>query len=179
MAKHGNGVRFRGKPKEQFDFYVRKNPITGCWIWTGAIFKQNGYGQMTNNMLASVPITAHRAAWMLYRGPIPKGLMVLHKCDVRKCVNPEHLYVGNNADNMRDRSQRGIVHQRRLTEEKVREMRQLRQQGWSWRQLGKRYDVGFTAVVQATMGKSWAFVDEPIPTIKIGPGRRKCVKPLP
>jgi len=169
----GNGVEFRGDPKGQLLSRISKNPTTGCWIWMGALFQGSGYGQFSNRELSKSPTTAHRAAWEILKGPIPAGKMVLHKCDNRKCVNPDHLYCGSNAENMRDRSLRGYVHQMRLDEGKVREMRKLRQAGWPWRKLAAKYDVHTNAIIEATMGRSWAYVDEPIPTIKIGPGRRK------
>lgn len=174
MKEHrGNGVEFRGKPKAQLLSRISKNPTTGCWNWMGAIFKGSNYGQFSNRALSKSPTTAHRASWEILKGPIPEGKMVLHKCDNRKCVNPNHLYLGDNSSNMRDRSQRGFVHQMRLNEQKVREMRKLRQKGWSWRKLAARYEVHTNAVVEATMGKSWAYVDEPIPTIVIKSGRHK------
>ncbi len=76
---------------------------------------------------------------------------------------------------MIDRSKRGYVHQRKFTEADVREMRQLRQKGWPWRKLAARYNVHLNAVVWATMGKSWAWVDEPIPTIKTPVGKRSKI----
>lgn len=167
-----NGVEFRGKPREQLYAKISKNEITGCWNWVGALFKVSGYGQFSNKALTTLT-TAHRASWLLHNGPIPEGLLVCHKCDNRKCCNPDHLYLGTNSQNMIDRSKRGYVHQRALTEEKVREMRQLRQQGWPWRKLAARYGVQMNAVREATLGKSWAFVDEPIPTIVLRGGRRK------
>lgn len=173
MSEHrGNGVKYRGKPKKQLMDQISKNPTTGCWTWMGALFQGSGYGQFSNRMLAKSPTTAHRASWEIHKGPIPEGKMILHKCDNRKCVNPEHLYVGNNSENMIDRSKRGYVHQMRLNEQKVREMRQLRQKGWPWRALAKRYGVHTNAVRDATLGRSWAYIDEPIPTIKIPPGGR-------
>lgn len=165
-----NGVKYRGNPKLQFEDKIVKNPTTGCWLWQGAFFQGNGYGQFNNKLLTQTPTTAHRASWMLFRGEIPKGLMVLHKCDVRACVNPDHLYLGNNSDNMIDRSKRGYVHQMKLNEDKVREMRRLRQQGWSWRKLADRYQVQMNAVRQAVMGETWTHVDEPIPTYVGKPG---------
>ena len=166
-----NGVQYRGKPKEQLYDNIVKNPTTGCWLWQGAIFKTSGYGQFNNRALQKCPTTAHRASWEIHNGPIPEGKMVLHKCDIRLCVNPEHLYTGNNSDNMIDRSKRGYVHQMRLNVDKVREMRQLRQQGWSWRKLAAKYDVHMNAIREATLGKTWAHVDEPIPTYVGKPGR--------
>ena len=85
--------------------FARKfEPVTetGCWIWTGAELK--GYGRMVVN---GKYLRAHRISWELYRGPIPDGLLVLHHCDVPACVNPDHLYLGSDLDNMRDRLRRG------------------------------------------------------------------------
>jgi hypothetical protein len=159
----GNGMEFRGEPKAQLYDRISKNPISGCWNWIGN-FYGTGYGQFKNKVINAKPIHAHRASWIIHNGPIPKGAMVLHDCDNRRCVNPEHLHLGDNKINMIERSQRGYVHQRALDESKIREMRQLRQQGWGWMKLAKRYGVAQNAIIEATMGKSWAWIDEPIPT---------------
>lgn len=66
----------------------------GCWLWTGSL-DPGGYGRYRSQR-------AHRAAWTLTNGPIPDGLWVLHHCDVRRCINPDHLYLGTRADNVRD-----------------------------------------------------------------------------
>ncbi len=173
MKKHaGNGVKYRGNPKQQLLDNIVKNEITGCWLWQAGKFSQSGYGQFNNKLISKSPTTAHKAAWIIFKGQVPEKMMVLHKCDNRQCCNPEHLYIGNNSDNMIDRSKRGYVHQRKLDENKVREIRQLRQNGWSWGNLAKRYGVNKSAVFQAGMGLSWSFIDEPIPTVIIPCGRR-------
>lgn len=79
-----------------------------CWRWLGA--KVGGYGSfMVRSLGYSKRVTdrAHRVAWRLARGPIPPGMQILHKCDVRLCVNPEHLFLGTNADNVADRVRKG------------------------------------------------------------------------
>ncbi len=76
-----------------------------CWIWIGPMF-QNGYGEATKGIAGSRK-RAHRLAWEISRGVIPDGLSVLHRCDVKCCVSPEHLYLGTALDNARDAVERG------------------------------------------------------------------------
>lgn len=80
----------------------KRGPIimdSSCWEWT-AYRLPHGYGLFDRRL-------AHRISWELSRGPIPEGLCVCHKCDHPPCVNPDHLFVGTMADNMRDRSTKG------------------------------------------------------------------------
>ena len=74
---------------------VIRVPWSGCWLWIGAVTKK-GYGMITGNRYA------HRLAYEEFIGPIPTGMQVLHKCDVKCCVNPEHLYSGTHRDNVFD-----------------------------------------------------------------------------
>ena len=73
-----------------------------CWNWQGAICV--GYGSIGDN---NGRRGTHRYSWELSNGPIPKGLCVLHKCDNRQCVNPDHLFLGTKGDNNRDRVKKG------------------------------------------------------------------------
>jgi hypothetical protein len=102
-----------GRPFDQRRFWDKVLVGDGCWEREGVRRNGNGYGAFTWNGKTWL---AHRAAWTIWSGPIPDGLQVLHHCDNRRCVRPDHLYLGTVADNMRDAVQRqrvrsfGITH---------------------------------------------------------------------
>ncbi len=77
----------------------------GCWEWIKAVGK-SGYGVMRVGDRSAV--SCHRVAYQLWNGDIPDGLNVLHKCDNKKCVNPDHLEIGTQSKNMLDAASRGI-----------------------------------------------------------------------
>lgn len=84
-------------------FYKKVLKSDGCWEWQASL-NHGGYGQIGFN---GGVLYAHRAAWILANGPIPDGLYVCHKCDNRKCCNPEHMFLGTFEDNMNDKVQKG------------------------------------------------------------------------
>lgn len=87
---------------------VSPEPMSGCWLWTGAV-NRRGYGSIGEGSRGSDRRTtlAHRAAWTVFRGPIPLGSCVLHRCDTPPCCNPAHLFLGSQTENIRDMCAKG------------------------------------------------------------------------
>jgi hypothetical protein len=101
--KRGNTVRsaypFGATPAQYLEHHTMPLTECGCMIWMGPMSKRTGYGQMA---IKRRPLMPHRVAWEVANGPIPEGMFVLHRCDIRTCINPEHLFLGTHKENMRD-----------------------------------------------------------------------------
>lgn len=139
-------------PVMRFWARVNKNTPTKCWIWTGCVDKW-GYGDIS---YMGKHVQAHRLSWRLLMGE-PGDLDVLHKCDTPPCCNPDHLYLGTDADNNRDMRVRGRAKYNtrpKLTEDQVREIRALRGTA-SQRQLSEKYGVSQSAISCVQAGRSW------------------------
>jgi predicted XRE-type DNA-binding protein len=129
----------------------------GCWIWLDHI-KPTGYGEFRDG---KKKVRAHRFAYELVNGPIPKGMYLLHSCDNRACVNPAHLSIGTAKENQEDmtRKGRGRVGTRngsaKLTEQDVMKIKDLLAQGFSQTQIAKRFGVHQTNISEISLGRAW------------------------
>ncbi len=138
----------------------------GCWLWAGSHIS-DGYGSVS---IGGKPTRAHRAFYSHFVGPIPDGMFVCHKCDVRPCVNPDHLFLGTNQDNVDDRERKGRNklppkgeqhNHAKLTESQVIEARFLWQSGRSQNSLAKQFGVCAKTMREAVTGKSWKSLPHP------------------
>jgi hypothetical protein len=135
---------------------------TPCLEWTGCTC--GGYGRFR---LQRRNVQAHRVAWIMENGVIEAGLCVCHKCDNRKCVRVDHLFLGTLADNNHDMIKKGrykrIVFgeehgQSKLTDEKVRTIFRLRRSGWTTTKIGLEVGVHHSHVSRVLARKLWAHV---------------------
>lgn len=153
-----------GPPEVRFWAKVRRGSSDECWLWTGYIGREGyGYFQFSTKNARK----AHRVSWELANGPLPPGAgyhgtCVLHRCDVRHCVNPAHLFLGSNADNMADmvakgRAKRGEAHfWAKLTEAAAREIIvRYAGGGESHRSLAAKYGVTKSTITNVLSGRTW------------------------
>lgn len=141
--------------EERFYQRISKRP-DGCWEWTGFVMK-SGYGQMRYQDKTAY---VHRVAYELAFGPVGEAY-VLHKCDNRKCVNPEHLFLGDHDDNMRDmfskgRQARGTRNSHaKLTEEQVLAIRKAH---GTHKEIGTLFNVSQPLVSMIRTRRIWRHI---------------------
>jgi len=153
-------------------FWAKVEKGESCWIWKGS--KRNkGYGAFVwaNSCGTVIQGRAHRFSYEIHKGVIPKGMFVLHKCDEPSCVNPEHLFIGSNQDNVDDMMKKGRHvkggtyskgkypkgenhHNSKLTEKKVNEIR-TDKQNMSYSALSKKYKIAVGHLHRIITKKAW------------------------
>jgi hypothetical protein len=143
---------------ERFDQKWKLDDATGCWLWTGAkVRRTNNYEQPIIGTWRSRTENAYRIAWMLYRGPIPDGQHVLHHCDNPICVNPDHLFIGTQKDNMVDMVLKAR-NATKLTANRVIAIRQRYDAGERPKDLAIEYGVTPTLIVYVGKRKTWRHI---------------------
>lgn len=132
-----------------------RGEANSCWTFQGCHVGPNGYGQIVSS--GSVRVYAHRAAWELANGrTVPDGLKVLHSCDNPRCVNPAHLSVGTQQDNIRDSVRKGRWTVRKVTDDQVAELRMLATAGVSRGFLAAKFGLSKSTVRHIIAGRQRA-----------------------
>lgn len=145
-------------------FYSKIKKTTTCWLWVGNM-DSYGYGQYWDGERL---VLSHRLMYALSIGELVKGKMILHRCDVRNCVNPKHLYQGTQKDNMRDMVSRGRMAdvsgernpRSKLTLEDVVEIRKIvphinHPVALTHEEIARRYGVSKSTIAQISRGAIW------------------------
>lgn len=146
-----------------FDERAIPEPNSGCWLWTGAICskKRGAYAIFTHKPAGLATIRASRLAWRLFRREDAGDLHVLHVCDNPACVNPEHLFLGTNAQNHADKVSKGRQyqgarhHHAKLSDEDVRAIRADRR---GVNAIAEAYRVSHSTISEIRSRKLWKSV---------------------
>lgn len=157
VPRSSSAERATMKIEDRFLKRVIKSP--GCWIWTGGHRKRSShdYGSF---WFKGRNLGAHKVAFMLFVAPVPIGILVRHSCDNIRCVNPAHLLLGSQKENMADCLQRGRFAVARhpsakLSPEKILEMRGMARSGLSFAAIAKQFGVDRKTATDAVRGRSW------------------------
>ena len=143
-----------GTRKKRFSlehrFWEKVDKTSSCWLWKAA---KNQYGYGVFGTINPRLELAHRVSWRLAGFEVPRGLCVLHRCDVPACVRPDHLFVGTKAENSRDMVKKG----RNVTPAKItREVAlRIRNAGGLHREIAERFGVSRTCVTRIKNNQSW------------------------
>lgn len=158
--------RFWSKVNKNGPLPQHRPEIGPCWIWTAGV-NGNGYGSLAARFenTRGVMIATHRASWIIAnKQQVPEGHGVLHRCDTPRCLRPEHLFTGTDADNNRDMIEKGRAkhaageaHQNaKLTDVQVVQIRSLYQSGdWSYKGLAIEFKCSQTLIAVIIRGEAW------------------------
>lgn len=143
--------------QERIKKRVEVDHSTGCWNWSGVLHKQ-GYGMIRSGRTQHL---THRASYTVFKGDIPQGMFVCHRCDNRRCVNPDHLFLGTVQDNQLDMKNKGrsVFGERcstaKLKEADVLKILSMKNSGMTGRAIAKAFNVSPSLVCMIAKGKVW------------------------
>jgi len=139
---------------ERFWEKVDIKSIDECWPWKAAL-DGKGYGQIRSK---GKQLISSRIAWELTNGPIPEGMLILHKCDNRTCCNPNHLYIGTHSDNMQDRENRNRAPNAgrppSIPNEIIKTIKQLYKEGNSQMSMSRQFGISQPYISYILHGKA-------------------------
>ncbi len=149
--------------KNRFMSKVDKQGENECWNWTGYI-TSSGYGRI---MIDYTNYSAHRLSYELFVKPIKEDLLVCHKCDNRRCVNPKHLFLGTQKDNMHDMINKGRKvtssgeknGKAKLTQSEVAIIRDLSSKGISSYKIAKEFQISSRHIRRINQGTRWKCIE--------------------
>lgn len=156
-----------GRTHNKFDYWkalevmwsrIDRNGPGGCWLWQAST-NNMGYAEM---WIEDKLFAVHRYVYQLAHGTIRRDQWCLHKCDVPRCVNPAHIFLGNAKDNMRDMMAKGrgvFIGNHALTPDQVREIRRLRDSGLDNAQIGEKFGIGHITISRIYNRRSYADVE--------------------
>ena len=169
-VSHETKIKFTilGEPALLRRFMAKAVLGSGCWTWTGAPSDNTPTGQYGRFRVHGIQVRAHRVSWMLHKGPIPVGLQVLHHCDNPRCVNPSHLFLGTNDDNVKDRVAKGrsgwqsrsgeAHHLCKLNDKAVRSIRKRFATGEQGKSLALEFSVSRATISEIVTMRKWRHV---------------------
>ncbi len=150
--------------EERLLSHIVVDPTTGCWLWTAYVNEKTGYGKFRIGTNAKdQQMEAHRASYQVFIGQIPDEMCVLHRCDVRHCVRPDHLFLGTNYDNThdmiaKDRHARG----RRQPHAKLTDadVIKIRADSRKHRLIANDYNISRSVITLIKLGRGWRHVQQ-------------------
>lgn len=147
--------------EQRFNNKVNQGQPGQCWLWGGAP-NSTGYGTIRQPGRFGKTVLAHRLAYEISFGVVPEGMCVCHRCDVPLCVNPGHLFLGSNLDNIRDRDRKGRCKARGLPGEgcghhKLKEWQVIKvlKDSRTHQTIADAYHMSRTAITNIKLGRTW------------------------
>lgn len=151
-------------------FLSRIKKTDACWLWVAATTAHYGHGvlRFKNKM-----VKAHRVSWEIFRGEVPEGMCVLHKCDIPNCVNPDHLFIGTQTDNMKDMDSKGRRGRRsegvgkslgskngatKMTDADIIAIREVPARRGVGAALAAKFGISHSSVVRIRSRETWAHI---------------------